>query len=276
MGYYVRVEEKVKIYVEDLNPKGDKTILFLHGWPGSHKLFEYQFNQLPKMGYRCIGIDQRGFGDSDKPFEGYDYDTLSDDVRGVVNALQLKNFTLAGHSTGGAIAIRYMARHNEYGVSKLALFAAAAPSLIQRPYFPYGLPEQAVKDIIKETYNDRPKMLRGFGDIFFFQYITAPLSDWIFQLGLQAASWSTAATSTTWLGEEGLFSDLGKINVPTLIIHGIHDKVCPFPLGQAQNKGIKNSKLVPFEFSGHASFYDEKDRFNSVLSSFIEGKMIGD
>lgn len=117
MGYYVRVEPNVTIYVEDINPYGNKTILFLHGWPGSHKLFEYQFDKLPKMGYRCIGIDTRGFGDSSKPYEGYDYDRLSDDVRCVVDALKIKNFTLAGHSTGGAIAIRYMSRHNEYGVS---------------------------------------------------------------------------------------------------------------------------------------------------------------
>jgi len=271
VGYYIRVEKDVKIYVEDINPGGDKTILFLHGWPGNHKLFEYQFNELPKLGYRCIGIDQRGFGESDKPFEGYDYDRLSDDVRGVVDALKLKNFTLAGHSTGGAIAIRYMARHNELGVSNLALFAAAAPSLIQRPYFPYGLKEQAVQDIIKGTYNDRPKMLQDFGDIFFFQHITEAFSDWIFQLGLQASSWGTAATATTWLDEERLFSDLSKISVPTLILHGIHDKVCLFPLGQAQNQGIKNSKLIPFEFSGHALFYDEKDRFNKELDLFIEG-----
>ena len=92
MGYYVRVEPDVKIYVEDLNPEGKKTILFIHGWPGSHKLFEYQFDQLPKMGYRCIGIDQRGFGNSDKPWRGYDYDRLSDDVRGVVEALKLQEF----------------------------------------------------------------------------------------------------------------------------------------------------------------------------------------
>jgi non-heme chloroperoxidase len=270
VGYYIKVEKNVKIYVEDLNPEGEKTILFLHGWPGSHKLFEYQFNELPKMGYRCIGIDQRGFGESDKPFEGYDYDRLSDDVRGVVDALKLKNFTLAGHSTGGAIAIRYMARHNEYGVSKLALFAAAAPSLIQRPYFPYGLQKEAVDDIIKGTYNDRPNMLRGFGDIFFFQHITQAFSDWIFQLGLQAASWATAATSKSWLDEERLFYDLGKISVPTLILHGIHDKVCLFPLAQAQKQGIRNSKLVPFELSGHALFYDQKDKFNKELALFIE------
>jgi len=67
MGYYLKVNN-VKLYVEDLNPECKKTILFLHGWPGSHKLFEYQFDKLPQLGYRCIGIDTRGFGNSDKPF----------------------------------------------------------------------------------------------------------------------------------------------------------------------------------------------------------------
>lgn len=240
MGYYVKVEPNVKVYVEDLNPEGKKTIVFLHGWPGNHNLFEYQFNQLPKLGYRCIGIDQRGFGKSDKPYGGYDYDRLSDDVRCVVNGLKLHDFILAGHSTGGAIAIRYMSRHKGYGVSKLALFAAAAPSLIKRPNFPYGLEKEDVIKIIEGTYTDRPKMLSDFGDTFFFQHISKP------------------------------FSDLAEINVPTLIIHGIHDKVVPFQLGKVQNQSIRNSKLLPFEFSGHASFYDQRDRFNEELVKFIE------
>ena len=240
MGYYVKVEPNVKVYVEDLNPEGKKTIVFLHGWPGNHNLFEYQFNQLPKLGYRCIGIDHRGFGKSDKPYGGYDYDRLSDDVRCVVNGLKLHDFILAGHSTGGAIAIRYMSRHKGYGVSKLALFAAAAPSLIKRPNFPYGLEKEDVIKIIEGTYTDRPKMLSDFGDTFFFQHISKP------------------------------FSDLAEINVPTLIIHGIHDKVVPFQLGKVQNQSIRNSKLLPFEFSGHASFYDQRDRFNEELVKFIE------
>lgn len=269
MGYYVRVEPNIKIYVEDLNPEGKNTILFIHGWPGSHNLFEYQFDQIPKKGYRCIGIDIRGFGNSDKPYRGYDYDRLSDDVRCVVDELELHDFTLAGHSTGGAIAIRYMARHKGYGVSKLALFAAAAPSLIKRPNFPYGSEKEDIIKIIQGTYTDRPKMLRDFGDIFFFQYITKPLSDWLFQLGLQAAGWATAEIANTWLNEV-LFYDLGTINVPTLIIHGIHDKVVPFQLGEVQKQCIKNAKLVPFKFSGHGSFYDERDKFNEELMKFIE------
>ncbi|MGX4599519.1 alpha/beta fold hydrolase [Faecalimicrobium sp. JNUCC 81] len=269
MGYYVKVATNVKIYVEDLNPEGKKTILFIHGWPGSHKLFEYQFNELPSMGYRCIGIDIRGFGKSDKPWDGYDYNTLSDDVRYVIDALGLQDITLAGHSTGGAIAIRYMARHNSHGVSKLALFAAAAPSLIKRSNFPYGLEKETVLQIIEGTHTDRPKMLQDFGNIFFYQHITGPFSDWFFQLGLQAAGWSTAAIANTWINEV-LFYDLGTINVPTLIIHGIHDKVVPFELGQIQHKGIKNSKLMPFNFSGHASFYDQKDKFNEELAKFVD------
>jgi non-heme chloroperoxidase len=188
----------------------------------------------------------------------------------VVDTLKLQDFTLAGHSTGGAIAIRYMARHNEFGVSKFALFAAAAPSLIKRPNFPYGLEKKAMEDIINGTYSDRLKMLRDFGDIFFFQHVSEPLSDWLFQLGLQAAPWSTAAIANTWLGEEKLFSDLGKINVPTLILHGIHDNVVRFQLGEVQKQGIKNSKLVPLEYSGHGAFYDQKDKFNSELVKFIE------
>ncbi|WP_446897164.1 alpha/beta fold hydrolase [Clostridium sp. LBM24168] len=268
MGYYVEVEPWVKVYVEDLNPHGRKTIVFLHGWPGNHNLFEYQFNILPKEGYRCIGIDQRGFGKSDKPFTGYDYNTLANDVRQVVETLQLKDFMLAGHSTGGAIAARYMSRYKGYGVSKLMFFAAAAPSLIKRPNFPYGLDKKIVTDIIDQTYEDRPKMLSDFGDIFFFKHITRSFADWFLDLGLQAASWATIAVADTWLREQ-LFDDLLSINVPTLILHGIHDRIVPFELGEIQNECIENSTLIPFQYSGHGLFYDEKDRFNEELVKFI-------
>jgi len=271
MGYYIEVEPKVRVYVEDLNPKGEKTILFLHGWPGSHELFEYQFDQLPKMGFRCIGIDTRGFGKSDKPWDGYDYNRLADDVRSVIDALNLSNITLGGHSTGGAIAVRYMARHKGYGVSKLALFAAAAPSLIRRPYFPYGVSRESVEETIQATYNDRPKMLREFGERFFYQNISEPFSDWFFQLGLAAAGWSTVKIAQTWIDEE-LFYDLSVIDVPTLILQGVHDKVVPFALAEVQKQGIKNSKLIPFEYSGHGLFYDERDKFNMELAQFVEGK----
>lgn len=232
-------------------------------------MFEYQYNQLVPMGYRCIGIDTRGFGESDKPVCGYNYDRLADDVLCVVKALKLHNFTLAGHSTGGAIAIRYMARHCGYGVSKLALFAAAAPSLIQRPDFPFG---QKAEDIdvnfIQLAEKDRPQMLQNFGDIFFYNKVTAAFSSWFFDLGLAAASWSTIAISKMWL-RETLFDDLAKICVPTIILHGVHDQVVPFALGEIQQQGIKGAKLIPFENSGHGTFYDEREKFNWQLTQFV-------
>ncbi|GGE07330.1 non-heme chloroperoxidase [Marinithermofilum abyssi] len=259
MGYFVSVEPGVSIYVEDINPGGSKTIVFLHGWPLNHKQFEYQFDVLPAMGYRCIGIDWRGFGKSDKPMSGYNYDRLADDIRTVVGALQLGNFTLVGHSTGGAIAIHYMARYNGYGVSKLVLIDAAAP---------IGFTKETANKLLTETLNDRPKMMRGVIDTFFFQYITGSFSDWFFQLGLQAAGWSTAAIIIL-LRDEKLDADLQKIFVPTLIIHGIHDKVIPFAQARELNQKIRNSQLVPFQYSGHGPFWEEREKFNQLLVQFI-------
>jgi non-heme chloroperoxidase len=269
VGYYIRVEPDVRIYVEDINPQAKKTILFVHGWPANHKLFEYQFNQLPGLGYRCIGIDIRGFGKSDKPYTGYSYDRLADDIYTIINTLKLENITLVGHSVGGAIAIRYMARHNSQGVSKLALLGAAAPSFTKRPDFPYGLTKEEVNKFIQDTLKDRPQMLEGFGNLFFFQYTTGPFSDWFFNLGLEAAGYSTAAVLVS-LRDESLFTDLGKIHVPTLILHGVHDQVCPYPLALAMNHGIQGSKLVPMEKSGHGLFWEEHEKVNEELDQFIK------
>lgn len=259
MGYFVCVEPSVNLYVEDLNPRGSKAIVFLHGWPFSHNQFEYQFDVLPKMGYRCIGIDWRGFGQSDKPINGYNYDRLADDIRVVVDTLQLDDFTLVGHSTGGAIANRYMARFDGYGVSKLVLVDAAAPT---------GFTKETANHFLNETLNDRPKMIREVIDTFFFQYITGPFSDWFFQLGLQAAGWSTAAI-VILLRDQNLNADLQKILAPTLIVHGIHDKVIPFAQAKDLNQKISNSQLVPFKYSGHGPFWEERDKFNQLLIKFV-------
>lgn len=269
MGYYIRVEEGVNLYVEDLDPGDGKPVVFVHGWPVNHKMFEYQFNQLPKMGYRCIGIDLRGFGKSDRPWMGYSYDSMADDIRAVIEQLGLANFTLAGFSVGGAIAIRYMARHGGRGVSKLALFAAAAPLFTRRPDFPYGMTKEAVDELIEATYNDRPKMLDSFGDMFFARYVSASFKDWFRSLGLEASGHATAMVAIS-LRDEDLRQDLATIDVPTAIFHGVQDKVCPFELAEIMHAGISGSQLVPFADSGHGLFYCEREKFNHELVRFLE------
>jgi non-heme chloroperoxidase len=268
MGYYISVEQNVNIFVEDLDPGHGKPILFLHGWPANHKMFEYQFNQLPKMGYRCIGIDYRGFGKSDRPWKGYSYNRLTDDIRIVIDTLRLENVILVGHSMGGAIAIRYMARHTGHKISKLALLGAAAPAFTQRPDYPYGKTKEEVNKLIEETYTDRPKMLEGFGDIFFNTYLSESFKEWFNGLGIEASGHAIAMCAIS-LRDEDLRQDLSKINVPTGIFHGKHDKVCPYVFAELMHAGIQGSKLIPFEYSGHGLFYCEMKKFNRELARFI-------
>lgn len=271
MQYYIKVEKDINIFVNDINPTAEKVILFIHGWPLNQSMFEYQYNELPKHGYRCIGVDIRGFGKSDKPYTGYSYDRISDDIRAIIETLNLHDITLAGHSVGGAISIRYMARHNEFGVNKLALFAAAGPSFVKLPNFPYGMTKEEIDVFIHNFYYDRPTALQSFTDILFNRYITSPFSHSVLNMGLEAAGYSTIQLLES-LKNENLFNDVGKITVPTLILQGIHDKVCPLPLGETLNKSIKGSRLVLFENSGHGLFWEERDKFNKELMNFTEGK----
>ena len=106
---------------------GSKTVFFVHGWPLNHQMYQYQLNVLPEHGFRCIAMDIRGNGQSDKPWTGYTYDRLADDIAIVLEALQVENATLVGFSVGGALSIRYMSRYHGRRISKLALIDAVSP-----------------------------------------------------------------------------------------------------------------------------------------------------
>ncbi|UJF32983.1 alpha/beta fold hydrolase [Paenibacillus hexagrammi] len=268
MGYYIEVERGVNLFVEDIG-KG-RPVVFLHGWPVNHRMFEYQTSQLPKFGFRCILIDLRGFGQSDKPWHGYTYDALSDDIRFILDALQLHNVKLVGFSMGGAIAVRYMSRHSGHRVSQLVLLGAAAPSFVQRRHFPYGQKAEDVTLLIEQTMEDRPRMLSDFGSKFFASQPSNPFMEWFQSLGLTASARSTAATAAS-LRDEDLRTDLAKVQVPTTIFHGALDQICPFDLAIKMHEGIKDSALLRFEQSGHGLFYDERSKFNQHLLLALQG-----
>ena len=154
MGYFITVEQKVNIFIENINPEQGKPILFLHGWAVTHKMFEYQFNHFPKLSYRCIGLNFRGFGKQDRPWQGYSYNRIPDDIRIVIDTLRLEGVILVAHSMGGAIAIRYMAHMEDIKLLN-------QPFSEQRPFLsPSGkdtLMEKHKKDINKlteDTYTD--------------------------------------------------------------------------------------------------------------------------
>ncbi len=269
MSHYIEVEPKLNLYVEDVGE--GQPIVFIHGWPVNHKMFEYQFSQLPKHGFRCIGIDLRGYGKSDKPWCDYTYDQYADDIKKVLDALDLQDVTLCGFSMGGAIAIHYMARHAGARVKKLVLMGAAAPVFTKRDDYPHGLDKSVVDGLIEQCDKDRAKMLTDFGNIFFYKTdaLSPKLQDWFHSLGMEASSHATVM-SAIQLRDVDLRSELKDINVPTIIFHGLNDKICPFVFAEQMQKEIKDSNIIFFEKSGHGLFWDEKEKFNAELMDFIK------
>ena len=265
---YIKIESNVYLHIRDWGQ--GKTIVFIPGWPLSLEMFEYQFSQLPRHGYRCIGITMRGFGKSSKPWGEYNYDVFADDIKKVLEALNLREVTLAGHSMGGAIALHYMARHKNERVSKLALFGAAAPSFTKRQGFPYGLDSSAVDSFIESCRTDRAKLNENFGKIFFRSEnaVSPKLGEWFHNMGMEASSLATEACLIA-LRDSDLREDLSRVKVPTAIFHSTQDKICLFELAEAMMSGIKGAKLIRFENSGHGLFYEEKDKFNSEIIKFV-------
>jgi pimeloyl-ACP methyl ester carboxylesterase len=202
---------------------------------------------------------------------------------------------------GGAIALHYMARHTGERIANLVLCGAAAPSFTARPGFPFGIEPGAVDKLIKLCYSDRAKLTADFGKQFFKDYtvVTPQLLDWFQSLGMEASPHATGACLAV-LRDADLREEIQCVKVPTILFHGLHDQICPFKLSEIMiaptiamptgevamaagseaivtgaepaASGIKGAKLVRFENSGHALFYEEREKFNAELINFIEKK----
>jgi len=275
---FVNVDEGVSIYIEDIGSESGakdvlKPVLFIHGWPLSHEMFEYQFMALHKSGYRCIGIDLRGFGRSDKPSTSYNYDVFADDIKQVISALNLQGVTLVGFSMGGAIVMHYVAKFFSELVSKVVLMAAAAPSFTKRENYPYGLEKSACDDLILQSNHDRPKMVSDFAKMFFKSENSQSreMLNWLFSINMEVSPFATVKCLEE-LRDADLRNDMQVVNqrnLPVAIFHGTHDKICPFDFAEVMNQGIKGSRLIEFNESGHGLNIEEKDKTNEELMKFI-------
>jgi pimeloyl-ACP methyl ester carboxylesterase len=264
---YIKVEPNVRLHITDSGE--GKPVVLIHGWPLSDEMYEYQYNDLINKKFRVIGITLRGFGKSDKPFGAYDYDVHAADIKKVLKKLDINDAVMVGFSMGGSIAIRFVSLFEGTQVSKLVLAGAAAPIWTQRDDFPYNLPQKAVDDLIKLNYKDRPKLLSDFAKIFSATEtsLNEGIGNWLNGIGLSASSYATAQCLVA-LRDTDLRSDLLKIKIPTLIMHGRKDKICSFDLAEQMKAGISNSHLVAFENSGHSLFLEETHKFNAELIKF--------
>ncbi|MHA4844773.1 alpha/beta fold hydrolase [Flavitalea antarctica] len=267
---YIEVEKNVRLHVTDLGE--GQPIVLVHGWPLSDAMYEYQYQYLVREGFRVIGITLRGFGQSDKPYGKYNFDVFSDDIKTVLEKLNIRNATLGGFSMGGAVVLHYITKYNAAHVSKLALFAAAAPSWKQRDGFPYGISDEGAEGLIKATMTSRQDLIASFGAGFPAKEggISKNVEKWLENMNLEASPYAITE-SITALRDLDLRPELSKIKIPVAIFHGTQDKLCDFVFAEQLNKGIKNSYIVKFEKSGHALFVEEMEKFNTELEKFAKG-----
>lgn len=128
---------RVRLHVEDTGGTG-RPVVLIHGWPLSAESWKAQVPVLKDAGYRVVAYDRRGFGRSDKPAAGYEYDTLADDLAGVINDLDLRDVTLVGFSMGGGEVARYIARHGEQRLHSVVFASAVPPYMLKTDNNPEG------------------------------------------------------------------------------------------------------------------------------------------
>lgn len=269
---FIQTAPNVNLYVKDYG-NGNPVIL-IHGWPLSNEMWEYQIENLVANNFRVIAYDRRGFGKSSQPWNGYDFDTLTDDLKAIIDQLELTNITLVGFSMGGGEVVRYFSRYAGKNVSKVVLISSIIPYLAQSDDNPDGRTNeknQATQLALKE---DRIAFLDDFGKNFFGvsfinTVISKPLLAYYSMLASFASPHATTACaksfSTADFREEVL-----SIKVPTLIIHGNADKIVPIEISSEKTAElIANNTFIIYDDAAHGLFYTNKDRLNDDLLEFL-------
>lgn len=262
----------IDLYFEDLG-EGEPVVL-VHGWPLSSASWEKQTAALLEAGYRVIRYDRRGFGQSDKPSTGYDYDTLASDLDILLTELDLSDVTLVGFSMGGGELARYVGTEGTDRVSKLVFISSIAPFLLKTDDNPAGVDRSVFTEIETAIQSDRPAFLQGFLQTFYNfddlggSKISQAVLDANWAVAVQASPKATLDCVGAWL--EDFREDVGGIDVPTLIIHGTKDQIVPIDAsGGRMPDLIEGATLVRVEGGPHGILWTHADEVNAALLDFL-------
>jgi non-heme chloroperoxidase len=249
----VAVEPGVRVHVEDSGGPG-RTIVFLHGWPLDSRQWEYQFAGLQPLGYRCVAVDTRGFGRSDHPWGHYDHGVFVDDLRRVVDALDLDDFAVVGLSLGAGTALRYV--EGGAGRSVTHLVVCASPS---------ALDADTIAALIALGTTDRPTLLRSVVELF---AVADPTREWLYDIAASAMPYATRRVLEL-LRDGAPVVDGAGVSVPTLLLHGAADRIADHVAIERLHAAIPDSRLVTIETAGHGAFVTHQRRFNDELVRFV-------
>jgi pimeloyl-ACP methyl ester carboxylesterase len=262
-----------KVHVEDSGGSG-RPVVLIHGWPLSGESWSEQVGPLSAAGYRVVAYDRRGFGRSDKPSKGYDYDTLADDLDGILSELELTDVTLVGFSMGGGEVARYVARHGQDRLHSVVFAAAVPPYLLKGDDNPDGpLTEEAAAEMTKGLEEDRTTFFDGFTRDFFSAGGDLKVTEEQRQEAIAMCHQSDQKAALGCMeafGTTDFRDDLTQVTVPTLVIHGDSDATVPFEgSGRRTHEAISGSELVVVRDAPHGFNVSHADEFNRALLDFL-------
>jgi len=252
-----------------------QAVVFSHGWPLSSDAWDAQMLFLVQKGYRVIAHDRRGHGRSGQPSQGNDMDTYADDLAALLNALDIKEATLIGHSTGGGEVAHYIGRHGTTRVAKAVLIGAVPPVMAKTASNPDGLPMDVFDGIRKGVADNRSQFYRDLAVPFFgFNRPGAKVAqgtiDAFWVQGMAGGIHGQYACIKEF-SEVDYTEDLKKIDVPTLILHGEDDQIVP--IANSAHKAVKivkNATLKVYPGASHGMCVINADQVNADLLAFIK------
>ena len=269
---YITTKDNCKLYVKDWGT--GRPVILLHGWPLSADSWDDQAMAIADAGMRAIFYDRRGFGRSDQPWSGYDYDTLTDDLAAVMEATGAQDASLVGFSMGGGEVARYMSRYNGKNVVQAALVSAVVPYMLKTADNPNGVPQAMFDQMTAGMKKDRAQFFAGFFKTFFGEGLLAkPVSDELMEsardVALMAGLKPTLACAKAFATTD-FRPDLEAFKVPTLIIHGTEDKTVPIDAtGRVLAKKIAQAKLIEYDGAPHGVFASHKEQLTQDLLAFL-------
>ena len=267
--------EPVELYYEDYG--SGQPIVLIHGWPLSGKMFEAQIEPLVNNGYRVITYDRRGFGNSSRPWDGYDYDRLATDLHDLITELDLNNCIILGFSMGGGEVARYCTKFGTERIAAAVLVSSIVPIVKQTDDNPDGVPQDAFDGIVEGLNKDRVGFLAEFGKNF-YNYKDGLLSsndisdkhlhyDW--SIMAHASPRATKQCAYSWY-ETDFRADARSFDVPTLIVHGDADEIVPkATAGDQAAKLIPNNRYEVIEGAPHGLVATHTETFNGILLDFL-------
>ena len=271
----ITTTDGTQIYLKDWG--AGRPVVFSHGWPLCSDSWEAQMIHLASNGFRAIAHDRRGHGRSSQPWHGNEMDTYADDLAQLLDALDVKDATLFGFSTGGGEVARYIGRHGTKRVKQAGLISAVPPLMLKTPANPGGLPVDVFDGIRAASLKDRSQLYKDLagGPFFGFNRPGAkPSQGMIDSFWLQGmmAGHKNAYDCIKAFSETDFTEDLKRFDVPTLVLHGDDDQIVPIGAAAMMSaKLVKGATLKVYKGAPHGLTDTHKDQLNADLLAFVRG-----